>query len=88
MVEEQFDCLQDNTEKYITFPVPLQRENANSNTIGCKIKFINSIKFMTSSLSNLGDNLAEELHKGECKDCQPCLEYVNVANSLLVFKFK
>ena len=43
---------------------------------------------MTSSLSNLGDNLAEELHKGECKDCKPCLEYVNVANSLLVFKFK
>ena len=38
-------------------------------TISCKIKFIDSARFMTSSLSNLVDNITEEIHKIKCKDC-------------------
>ena len=34
-----------------------------------------SAKFMTSSLSNLVDNVAEGIHKIKCKDCDRFLEY-------------
>ena len=41
---------------------------------------------MASSHSSHVDNLAEGLHKGKCKDCKFCLEYVTINNVLLVFK--
>ena len=37
-------------------------------TISYKIKFIDSARFMAISLSNLVDNLSEEIHKIKCKD--------------------
>ena len=45
----------ENTEKYITFSVPIKKELGNSKTITCKIKFIDSFRFMASPLSNLVD---------------------------------
>ena len=40
--------------------------------------FINSFRFMSSSLSNPVDNLSEGLHNGKCIDCTQlifrCLE--------------
>ena len=71
---EQFECIGQNTEKYITFSVPIQQENANGKTMTYKISFINSVRFMENSLQILADNLAKELHKGKCKDCVFCLE--------------
>ena len=38
----EFECLGENTEKYITFVVPLKKENDNSNKITYKLKFIDS----------------------------------------------
>ena len=32
-----------------------------------KLKFINSVKFIARSLSDLVDNLAEEIHKIKCQ---------------------
>ena len=52
-----FECLGENTEKYITFSVPLKKENDNGNKITYKLKFIDSYRFMCTSLSNLVDNL-------------------------------
>ena len=49
--------------------------NENVITIYCKIKFIDSARFIASSLSNLVDNLAEQIHKTKCKDCDCFLEY-------------
>ena len=60
-----------------TFSVPIEKEVTNIDkdgnesvvTISYKIKFIDSARFMASSLSNLVDNLAEGIHKIRFKDC-------------------
>ena len=55
-----FDCLGENTEKYITFSVPLKKKIENKNLeITYKIKFIDSFRFMSSSLSKLVENLSD-----------------------------
>ena len=45
----RFECLGENTEKYITFSVPIEKELDNGKTITCKLRFINSFKFMSTS---------------------------------------
>ena len=58
--ECNFDCLDENSEKYITFSVPLKKKIENKNLeITYKIKFTESFRFMSSSLSKLVDNLSE-----------------------------
>ena len=54
-----FDCLGENTEKYITFSVSINIEHDNGKTVTYKLKFIDSSRFMASSLSSLVDNLCE-----------------------------
>ena len=47
--EGNFDCLGENTEKYITFSVPLKKKIENKNLeITYKIKSIDSFRFMSS----------------------------------------
>ena len=55
----KYECLRENTEKYITFSAPIKKCNGKS--ITCKIKFIDGFRFMSSSLSNRVDNLCEGL---------------------------
>ena len=80
-VEGSFTCLGENTEKYITFPVPIKKvldednedDNDNDNeddndkakvkTVTYRIKFIDSYRFMQSSLSTLTDNLSKVNNK-------------------------
>ena len=58
--EGEFECLGENTEKYITFSLPIKKEitkidkdgNDKIMTISHKIKFIDSFRFMSRSLSN------------------------------------
>ena len=50
--------LRENTEKCITFSVPLKKENDNGEIITYKLKFIDSYRFMQTSLSDLVDNLS------------------------------
>ena len=58
--EGNFECLGKNTEKYITFSVPIKKKIENKDLeITYKIKFIDSYRFMVSSLSKLVDNLSE-----------------------------
>ena len=42
----EFECLGENTEKYITFSVPLKKENDNGKKITYKLKFIDSCRFI------------------------------------------
>ena len=86
--EGNFECLGKNTEKYITFSVPLRKKIENKNIeITYKIKFIDSYRFMSSSLSKLVDNLPEGIHNNKCADCESCLDYVrSTENEKLIFK--
>ena len=59
--EGQFDRLGENMEKYMTFSIPIKKVIENGKTVARKIKFTDSFKFMSSSLSNLVDNLTEGL---------------------------
>ena len=62
--EGQFDSLRENTEKYTTCSVPIKKDKSNI----YKIKFIDSFRFMSTSLLDLVDNLPET-NKKECKAC-------------------
>ena len=42
---------------------------------------------MRSSLSNLVDNLEEGIHKIKCKDCDFFLEYENVKENSVKYKY-
>ena len=72
----------DTVYKYCKVFVPIEKEVTNIDkdgnesvvTISYKTKFIDSARFMATSLSNLVDNLTEGVHKIKCKDCdQMCL---------------
>ena len=77
--EGNFECLGENTEKYITFSVPIKKKIENKDLeITYKIKFIDSYRFMSSSLSKLVDNLSEGIHNNKCLDCNSCLDYVRI----------
>ena len=49
----QFKCFGENTEKYISFSVRIKKELDNSKKITYKLKFIDSFRFMSTSLSKL-----------------------------------
>ena len=72
-----FECLGENTEKYITFSAPIKKKIKNKNIeITYKIKFIDSYRFMAMSLSKRIDNLSEGIYNNKCADCKSCLDYV------------
>ena len=77
--EGNFECLGENTEKYITFSVTIKKKIDNKDLgITYKIKFIDSYRFMSSSLSKLVDNLSEGIHNNKCFDCESNLDYIKI----------
>ena len=72
--EGSFECIEENRETYKSFSVPIKREvinidkdgNKSVETMSYKIKFIDSSRFMVTSLSKLVNNLTEGIHKIKC----------------------
>ena len=87
IIKGNFECLGENTEKYITFSVPIKKKIDNKNIdINYKIKFIDSFRFMVTSLSKLVDNLTDNIHNNKCIKCKSNLCFVRVMNETLLFK--
>ena len=77
--EGNFECLGENTEKYITFSVPIKKKIENKDLeITYQIKFIDSYRFMSSSLSKFVDNLSEGINNNKCSDCESNLDYIEI----------
>ena len=51
-----------------------------------KIKFIDSFRFMTTSLSNLVDNLTEGIRSDKCINCKSHISYMKVMDETLIFR--
>ena len=87
--EGQFECLEENTEKYITFSVPIKTELYNGKTITYKLKIIDSFRFMSTSLSKLVDNLSESYSK-KCrnKNCKSEYKFKVIKNNKLSYNCK
>ena len=87
--EGRFDWLGKNTEKYITFSVPIKKELDNGKTITYKLKFIDSFRFMSTSLSKLVDNLSE-IYSKKCRDkkCKSECEFNGLKNDKLFYNCK
>ena len=82
----QFECLGENTEKYITFSVPTKKQLDNSKTIRYKLKFIDSFRFVSTTLSSLVDNLSEKLHSDKFKDFKSEHDYISARDNQLNFQ--
>ena len=65
----ELNCIGDNMEKYITFSVTIKKECNNGKTITHKLNFIDSFRFMSTSLSELADNMSGIFNSIECKSC-------------------
>ena len=76
--KEQFQCLGENTDKYITFSVLIKKQLDNGKTVTYKLIFIDSFKFMSTSLSILVNHLSEGLHDDKCIDCKSYLDYMGI----------
>ena len=92
--EGELECLRENTEKNITFSVPIKKKirkkdkNGNDKIIkiSYKIKFIDSFRFTSTSLSDLVSNLSERLHNDRCIDCTSCLDYMTTRDEQIIFR--
>ena len=92
--KQQFECLGENKEKHKIFSVPIKKKitkidkdgNESVKAISYKIKFIDSMEFMTNSLSKLIDNLTERIHQIKCKDCNCFFGYESAKNDSLKYK--
>ena len=86
--EGDFECLCENKEKYITFSVPIKKESNEDGTIIYRIKFIDSFRFMSTSLSSAVDILSNRIiENGKCGSCGSNLEYIAIRkSSRLIFE--
>ena len=84
-----------NTKEYKDVSLLIEKEvtkidkggNESVVTMPYETKLIDSARFMASSLSNLANNLVQEVHTIKCKVCGCFLEYESVKDNLMKYKF-
>ena len=59
-------------EKYITFSVPIKKECDDNKIVTYKLRFIDSLGFMPTSLSELVDNFSAKIFNSIV--CTKCME--------------
>ena len=79
--KDDLDCIGENMEKYITFSVPIKKKCDDGKTITRKLRFIDSFRFMSASLSDFADNLSGIFIS---KVCKTCLERKKTQNASLM----
>ena len=90
----ELNCIGENMEKYITFSVPIKKEGDNNKKIAYKLRFIDSFRFMSTSLSELVDNMSGIFNSIECKSCIEKIKinseccFVGLKNKRLIYKCK
>ena len=108
--KKQCTCLGENTGNYITFTAPVEKEITRIDKNGEEVtknksyilQFIDSPRFVPSSLSNLLNNLSERIHRIKCqyshidKTSETCgiidevcncfLEYTELEDDLIEYK--
>ena len=85
--EGKLECLGENTEKYIIFSVPINKEFDNGKTITYKLKFIDSFRYMSTLRSSLVDNLSETYSK-KCRDknYKSRCDFIRLKNNKFYYK--
>ena len=91
---KQFTCLRENTEKYITFTVPIEKKVMRIEKNGEEIiknisyilQFVESARFMARSVLNLVNNISEGIHRMKYKHYNCFLEYTNFKGNLIEYK--
>ena len=76
-----FQCLGEISEKHVTFSVPFK----TNKSMTCELKFIDSFRFMGTSLSNLINNLSDQLYTN-CFDCKNPLDYMVFKDNKVVLR--
>ena len=78
----------------ITFSVPIKKECDNGKTITHNLKFIDSFRFMSTSLSELVDNMSGIFNSIELKSCIEKIKinseccFAGLKNNRLIYKYK
>ena len=90
----ELDYIGDNMEKYITFSVPIKQKCDGVKAVPYKLRFINSFRFMSVSLSYLVDNLPGIFNSLECKSCMEKIKinsercFVGLKSNRLIYRCK
>ena len=74
--------------------MPIKKEITNKDKDGNEkaakilynIKFVDSYRFMSTSLSNLFNNLSDVVHNDKCGDCKSCLDYMTTKDEQVTFR--
>ena len=80
--------------KIIIFSVPIKKECDDGKTIARKLIFIDGFRFMSTSLSEIADNMSRIFNSIECKSCVEKIKinseccFVRLKNNRLVYKCK
>ena len=67
--KDKLNCIGEDMEKGITFSAPVKKECGDGQTISCKLRFIDGFRFISTSLSELVDNMSGVFNTIECKSC-------------------